>query len=257
MTGERRFVSRGGEKLQAALEAFGIDVTGRTCADFGANVGGFTHCLLDRGAERVFAVDTGYGALDWRLRNDPRVVVMERTNALYADPPSGGVALVAIDVAFTPQRRIVPAAARWVAGAGDIVSLLKPHYERAKLPGAARAGRRGGPLGLDRAEEIRDAVCRQLAELGLSPADSILSRTLFKDEHARMILFGFAQGQELSEHTASMPAILYFVKGEASLTLGEEYKTARPGTWVHMDPHLPHSIYAKTPVVMVLILIEN
>ena len=109
---ENDYVSRGGRKLAAALEAFGLDVTGLSCADFGANVGGFTDCLLRRGAARVAAVDTGYGALDWTLRNDPRVQVLERTNALHAEPPAERVDLVTIDVAFTPQRRVVPAAAR-------------------------------------------------------------------------------------------------------------------------------------------------
>ncbi len=175
MSGDRPFVSRGGRKLQAALEAFGIDVAGRTCADFGANVGGFTDCLLARGAEKVFALDTGYGALDWRLRNDPRVVVLERTNALHAEPPAGGVDLVAIDVAFTPQRRIVPAAARWLRPGGHIVSLLKPHYEQAKLPGAPRPPGRPRPLTDARAEEVRDEVCRQLVGLGLGPLAAIRS----------------------------------------------------------------------------------
>ncbi|GAG39535.1 unnamed protein product, partial [marine sediment metagenome] len=129
----KEFVSRGGQKLGAALEAFGVDVRGATCADFGCNVGGFTDCLLRRGAAKVHAVDTGYGCLAWRLRRDSRVVVMERTNALYADPPER-VDLVVIDVAWTPQRLIVPAAMRWAKPPGEgigIISLLKPHYELA------------------------------------------------------------------------------------------------------------------------------
>ena len=128
----QQFVSRGGEKLAAALDAFGIDPTGMTCADFGANVGGFTDCLLRRGAAKVFAIDTGYGELAWTLRNDPRVVVMERTNALYCHVPQP-VDLVTIDMAWTPQVRSVPAAAGWLAPDGRIISLLKCHYEHAKL----------------------------------------------------------------------------------------------------------------------------
>jgi len=166
---EKPLASRGGVKLLAALDAFALDVAGWTCADFGANVGGFTDALLTRGAEKVCAVDTGYGQLAWRLRRDARVVVMERTNALYADPPAGGVDLVTIDVAFTPQRLIVPAAARWLGAAGHIVSLVKPHYERAKSdPRAARAAARR-PIGPDGARAICDAVCRDLAEMGLAP----------------------------------------------------------------------------------------
>jgi 23S rRNA (cytidine1920-2'-O)/16S rRNA (cytidine1409-2'-O)-methyltransferase len=92
-------------------------------------VGGFTDCLLQRGAARVTAVDTGYGALAWKLRQDPRVEVRERTNALHADPPAGGVDLVVVDLAWTPQRLAVPAALRWLAPGGRIVTLVKPHYE--------------------------------------------------------------------------------------------------------------------------------
>ncbi len=124
------YVSRGGLKLAAALDAFGLSPAGWTCADLGCNVGGFTDCLLRRGAVRVHAVDTGYGALAWSLRKDPRVVVAERTNALRADPPEA-VDLVVIDVAWTPQRLILPAARRWLAPAGQVVSLLKPQYEAA------------------------------------------------------------------------------------------------------------------------------
>jgi 23S rRNA (cytidine1920-2'-O)/16S rRNA (cytidine1409-2'-O)-methyltransferase len=126
---EERFVSRAGAKLLRALEAFALDVTGLRCADFGCNVGGFTDCLLQRGAAHVTAIDTGYGSLAWKLRQDPRVEVRERTNALHAEPPAGGVDLVVVDLAWTPQRLAVPAALRWLAPGGRIVTLVKPHYE--------------------------------------------------------------------------------------------------------------------------------
>ena len=122
------FVSRAGQKLEHALMTFNIDVTGRTCADLGSNVGGFVDCLLRRGAAKVYAVDTGYGALDWKLRNDPRVVVMERTNAMHVELPEP-VSLVTIDVAWTKQRLILPSARRLIARDGDVVTLIKPHYE--------------------------------------------------------------------------------------------------------------------------------
>ncbi len=170
---DRPLASRAGEKLEAALEAFGLDVAGRVCADFGANVGGFTDCLLRRGAARVFAVDTGYGELAWRLRSDPRVVVMERTNALHASPPEGGVDLVVIDVAFTVQRRIVPAAMRWLRPGGQIVSLLKPHYEQAKLPGARRRGARA--MDFPAAASLCDRVCRELAALRAGAVAGMIS----------------------------------------------------------------------------------
>ncbi|MEJ5252281.1 MAG: cupin domain-containing protein [Chthonomonadetes bacterium] len=89
------------------------------------------------------------------------------------------------------------------------------------------------------------------------PQDGILSRTLYQDEHVKVVLFGFDKGQDLSEHTASMPALLHFVQGEATLTLGSEERIATAGTWVYMTPNLPHSVVAKTPVVMLLILLRQ
>jgi quercetin dioxygenase-like cupin family protein len=88
------------------------------------------------------------------------------------------------------------------------------------------------------------------------PPDTILSRTYFEKDSMKAILFGFAPGQELSEHTASKPAILHFLEGEAELTLGSDPKSAKPGTWVYMEPHLPHSVFAKTKVVMLLLLLS-
>lgn len=167
------FVSRAGEKLNAALDAFGLDVRGAVCADFGCNVGGFTDCLLKRGAEKVFALDTGYGQLAWRLRTDPRVVVMERTNALYCPIPQP-VDLVTIDMGWTTQELSVPAALRWLARSGGrIVSLIKPHYEMAR-----RLGRRPHQV-LSRPESVQVAsdVCASLEGLGavvLAGARSVL-----------------------------------------------------------------------------------
>jgi quercetin dioxygenase-like cupin family protein len=89
------------------------------------------------------------------------------------------------------------------------------------------------------------------------PEDGILTRTLFNDDHVKVVIFGFGSGQELSEHTASMPAILHFIQGEATLTLGDETVEAQPGTWIHMPANLQHSIQAKTPVVMLLLLLKN
>lgn len=131
------FVSRAGQKLEHALANFAIDVAGRVCADLGCNTGGFVDCLLQRGAAKVYAIDTGYGALEWKLRKDPRVVVMERTNAMHVELPEP-VSFISIDVAWTKQRHILPAALRLLAKGGDIVSLIKPHYEAP--PGLLRKG---------------------------------------------------------------------------------------------------------------------
>src|SRR6476620_12477068 len=124
------FVSRAGQKLDHALGAFAIDVAGRTCADLGSNAGGFVDCLLQRGAAKVYAVDTGYGVLEWKLRKDPRVVVMERTNAMHVTLPEP-VSLVTIDVAWTRQRNILPAARRILTAGGTVITLIEPHYEAA------------------------------------------------------------------------------------------------------------------------------
>jgi 23S rRNA (cytidine1920-2'-O)/16S rRNA (cytidine1409-2'-O)-methyltransferase len=122
------FVSRAGQKLEHALSHFQIDVAGKTCADLGSNAGGFVDCLLHRGAAKVYAIDTGYGALEWKLRKDPRVVAMERTNAMHVDLPEK-VAIVTIDVAWTRQRHILPAARRMITDDGNCITLIKPHYE--------------------------------------------------------------------------------------------------------------------------------
>lgn len=121
------FVSRAGLKLEHALKEFDFDVRGMTCADLGCNVGGFTDCLLQRGATKVYAVDTGYGTLAWKLRSDERVVTLERTNALHIEPPEQ-VDLVTIDLGWTPQKLALPAGMRWT-NCGYIISLIKPHYE--------------------------------------------------------------------------------------------------------------------------------
>ena len=125
---DQRYVSRGGVKLAAALRAFGLDPTGWVCTDFGSHVGGFVDCLLQHGATRVYAVEPGYGVLDYRLRRDERVVVCERTNALHFTCPES-CDLVTIDVGWTPQRLILPVARRCLKAGGCVVTLVKPKYE--------------------------------------------------------------------------------------------------------------------------------
>jgi 23S rRNA (cytidine1920-2'-O)/16S rRNA (cytidine1409-2'-O)-methyltransferase len=122
------FVSRAGQKLDHALTKFAVDVTGLVCADLGSNVGGFVDCLLQRGAAKVYAIDTGYGALAWKLRKDPRVATMERTNAMHVVLPEK-VSLVTIDVAWTKQKNILPAARNLLAEQGSAITLIKPQYE--------------------------------------------------------------------------------------------------------------------------------
>jgi 23S rRNA (cytidine1920-2'-O)/16S rRNA (cytidine1409-2'-O)-methyltransferase len=124
------FVSRAGQKLDHALTHFHLDVAGKTAADLGSNTGGFVDVLLRRGAAKVYSIDTGYGVLDWNLRKDPRVVVMERTNAMHVTLPEK-VQIVTIDVAWTKQKHILPAARAMLSDDGFCVTLIKPHYEAA------------------------------------------------------------------------------------------------------------------------------
>ncbi|MGQ9467006.1 MAG: TlyA family RNA methyltransferase [Anaerolineae bacterium] len=164
LTARPRFVSRGGEKLEAALIGFGVDVRGWVVADVGASTGGFTDCLLQRGAARVYAIDVGYGQLDWRLRNDPRVIVMERTNARYLERLPEPVHLVTVDVSFISLRLILPRAVGWLYPQGQVIALIKPQFE---------AGRRD----VGRGGVVRDSavhrrvlveVTRAAADLGLT-----------------------------------------------------------------------------------------
>tara|TARA_Y100001970_G_C13999428_1_gene732526 strand:- start:180 stop:785 length:606 start_codon:yes stop_codon:yes gene_type:complete len=126
---KNNFVSRGALKLLHIFELFKFDIKGSKCADLGCNIGGFTQVLLQRGASEVICVDTAYGILDWKLRNDPRTHVFERTNALHAPPPIPPCNFIAIDLGWTPQSLALPAAAKWCQPNGIIVSLIKPHYE--------------------------------------------------------------------------------------------------------------------------------
>ena len=123
------YVGRGGFKLAGALDAFGLDVNGRIAADVGACTGGFTDVILQRGVEKVFAIDVGYGQLDWNIRQDERVVVFERTNARYLEALDEPINFVCIDVSFISLRLILPAVQKWLQPQADIVALIKPQFE--------------------------------------------------------------------------------------------------------------------------------
>lgn len=154
MTGTTQFVSRAGLKLEHALREFGFDVAGLVCADFGCNVGGFTDCLLQRGARKVYAIDTGYNVLAYKLRVDERVVVMERTNALHvAKPQAADVDLVVIDMAWTQQRHALPAAVRWLCAEQEA-------SEAGRIPPPSEGGGQGvgGTLAQDTSGELRGSA---------------------------------------------------------------------------------------------------
>ena len=154
------YVSRGGTKLQNALDAFGIDVTGRSCLDVGASTGGFTDCLLQRGARHVVALDVGYGQLDWSLRNDPRVTPLERVNAreLHPDALEYAPELATVDVAFISLAKVLPPVASCLATDGEILAMVKPQFEL----GRDRVG--GGVV--RSADDRREAL---IAVAGLAP----------------------------------------------------------------------------------------
>ena len=122
------YASRAGEKLEHALKEFKADVANLVCADFGSSTGGFVDCLLQAGALKVYAVETGYGVLDWKLRNDPRVVVMEKKNAMHVKLPEK-VDFITIDTSWTKLEKIVPNALLNLKPEGHIITLVKPHYE--------------------------------------------------------------------------------------------------------------------------------
>ena len=129
---KKRFVGRGGEKLEGALRAFPVITQAMRCADIGACTGGFTDCLLQHGATKVYAIDVGYGQLDYRLRSDPRVVTMERTNARYVDSLPEPIDLVVADVSFISLKLIIPKAQAWLTSTGQMVVLIKPQFEAGK-----------------------------------------------------------------------------------------------------------------------------
>ena len=191
---EPKYASRAGIKLHAALQAFGIDPAGLTCADLGCSTVGFTDCLLQHGAKHVYAIDTAYGELAWKLRQDDRVTVLERSNALHINPLAP-CDLVTIDLGWTPQHLALPAAARWLApapapapgspaplsaetggmsggksGGGRIITLVKPHYE---APGKALGGGKKGKLDDDQAQAVTTKVLESLESLGFKTLMSI------------------------------------------------------------------------------------
>jgi len=136
-----KYVSRGGLKLEKALKSFPITLSGKVCMDIGASTGGFTDCMLQNGAEKVFSVDVGYGQFSWKLRNDPRVVNMERTNIRYVTPESIGVPLdfASIDVSFISLKLVLPVLYQLLRKDGEAVALIKPQFEA----GRGQVGKKG------------------------------------------------------------------------------------------------------------------
>jgi 23S rRNA (cytidine1920-2'-O)/16S rRNA (cytidine1409-2'-O)-methyltransferase len=157
-----KFVSRGGHKLEHALQHFRLEITGQTAVDLGASTGGFTDCLLQAGAKQVYAVDVGHGQLAWKLRRDDRVVVMEKTNARHLTPahmpqPFSPVDLVVIDCSFISLRKILPPAVALLRATGKIVALIKPQFEAGKEEADKGAGVITDPA-------VHERIIRELEE---------------------------------------------------------------------------------------------
>ncbi len=170
------YVSRGGLKLAHALDVFGLDVTGRICLDVGASTGGFTDCLLQHGAATVWAVDVGYGQLDWKLRNDPRVTVIERTNIrrapadLFPEPFD----LISIDVSFISLKIVFPAILKFLKPQADIIALIKPQFE----VGKGKVGKGGVVRDTALHQEVIDELSGFLPTIGLRAKNIVPSPIL-------------------------------------------------------------------------------
>ncbi len=166
------YVSRGGVKLAAALETFPIAPTGKICADVGASTGGFTDCLLQQGAARVYAIDVGSGIIDYRLRLHERVILLENTNARYLETLAEVPALVTIDVAFISLRLILPAVKRWLALEGaDVIALVKPQFE----VGRGAVGKGGIVRDVDAHRRVLQDIVAAATDLGFAAQDVMRS----------------------------------------------------------------------------------
>ena len=168
-----KYVSRGGKKLAAAIDAFQVMIEGKVCADIGASTGGFTDCLLQNGAEKVYAIDVGYGLLHWKLRQHPKVVLMERTNARYLEALPEPVDLVTIDASFISLGLILPTVKSWFGDLdGQVIALIKPQFEAGRKAAAVHAGVIKDP-GVHR--EVLENILTGAKALGFHPAGLIPS----------------------------------------------------------------------------------
>ena len=160
------YVSRGGLKLEKALRDFGVKPEGFVCSDSGASTGGFTDCLLQQGAKKVFAIDVGYGQLDWKIRSDERVVVMERTNIRYVTPEDLGepLDLSVIDVSFISLKIVLPAIKALLKPTGQVLCLIKPQFEAGK----EKVGKKGVVREPEIHQEVLDGFVETVTELGFT-----------------------------------------------------------------------------------------
>lgn len=180
---DNQFVSRGGIKLQSALDQFKIEPKDMIVLDVGSSTGGFVDCLLQNGASKVYALDTAYGELAWKLRNDPRVVVMDRTNILHLESLPESVDAVTIDAGWTRLELILPVVRKFLKENGKIIALLKPHYEAEKRDLVK------GVLPEEIAEKIKEKVIEKIKNLEFKIKDSIDSPILGGEGNREYLLF--------------------------------------------------------------------
>jgi len=170
------YVSRGGLKLEEALRAFKINVAGCVCLDVGASTGGFSDCLLQHGAARVYAVDVGYGQLAWKLRQDPRVVVIERTNVRHLSPEAipQPIDIITVDVSFISLKIVIPAVSKFMHPDSLLIALIKPQFE----VGRGQVGKGGVVRDPDLHLQVNKAISEFASEIGLAPDPVIVSPLL-------------------------------------------------------------------------------
>lgn len=182
-----KYVSRGGLKLEKCLKEFDVEVKGKICLDIGSSTGGFTDCLLKHGAVKVHAVDVGYGQLDWKLRNDPRVILKERLNARYltSDDIGESVDIVVIDVSFISVIKVVPPAVNLLKVSGKLVALIKPQFE----VGKGEVGKGGIVRDVNKHQEVVEKVVDFLHQLGLQNIKTTQSPILGADGNKEFLVY--------------------------------------------------------------------
>ena len=198
------YVSRGGLKLEKAMKSFGLTLTGMTCADIGASTGGFTDCMLQNGAVKVYAVDVGYGQLDWKLRNDPRVVCMERTNARYLthEQIPDELDFASIDVSFISLRLILPAVNGLLREGGHVACLVKPQFEA----GREKVGKKGVVRDASVHREVLENFLNHAKESGFTVLD--ITYSPIRGPEGNIEYLGYLEKGEWVERAFDLDALV-------------------------------------------------
>jgi 23S rRNA (cytidine1920-2'-O)/16S rRNA (cytidine1409-2'-O)-methyltransferase len=198
-----QYVSRGGDKLAGGLAAFAVGVQDAVCADVGASTGGFTDCLLQRGAARVYAIDVGHGILHWRLRSDPRVILLERTNARNLAALPEPIGLATIDASFISLKLLLPAVVGWLAPSADVIALVKPQFEA----GRQAVGRGGVVRRPEIHREVLASLLPHVSALGLAPQGLIRSPLLGPKGNVEFLMW-CRLGAEAIDSTSLIEGVL-------------------------------------------------